>query len=34
MTYFQFRHLYKRFLLYRRRFRAGKFMKKTDFEKF
>ena len=34
MAYFQFRYLYKRFLLYRRRLRARKFVKKTDFEKF
>ena len=32
--YFQFRHLYKEFLLYRRRFRAKKFVKKIDFKRF
>ena len=33
MTYFQFRHLCKEFLLYRRRFRARKFAKKINFER-
>ena len=33
ITYFQFRHLCKRFLLCRRRLFAGKFAEKTNFER-
>ena len=34
MTYFQFRLLCIKFLLYRRRFLTGKFAKKAGFERF